>query len=298
MTRSWRRHVNKELMITFVFVFSLACMVSCIRSYKDASLKLNSLKAVNETRFQWVRQNTEWYRQAANESWLGFDRVYFISMPKRLEHVKQTAAALGINNPWILKAFNKDYLNISYLYEQHFVTNDFLSRDRKGRSAAGELGCAISHIAVALHCMHDPSVNTCVIFEDDLQLSSENSISRMKSFLDQVAYAKLRWDVLYLGYGAEPQTNEGSKEYIKLKNPTGLYAYVLNKKSIKKLLVSVFPINIPIDTNYGKQILQKNILAFGPRHERFFSVDATLGSNIRDTVVIYDQYLPCINKRC
>lgn len=158
------------------------------------------------------------------------------------------------------KAINGNELNIEELKERGILKLDDksfkFSKHRFKDTYKGSLGCALSHINLWKSLKYGLN-DYYIIFEDDCVLKSnfnENVLFYLNSLPEN-------WDILFLGgsriYGKKIK-NLIKAEYSNSWMNCGLFAYIIRRRSINKLLEISLPINTYIDMQinkeYGKKI--------------------------------------------
>lgn len=228
----------------------------------------------------WITEHTEWQQKGTNAGWAGFDKVYFIALPKRLSNVKRIAKRLGItDSAWILKAIYKDSLNVNELLALNIIEKKYLKFLTP--KLYGAIGCQLSHLAVMLDCYKDPLAKTCVIFEDDLYLPATTVTSQITDFRKRVEKLKINWDVLYLDYCFELGGGRTINDVRWLSGSACMHAYVIKKETIPVILAAITPMKTTIDGSLSLLMQHKSILAIGPNKARYFAQNRTLhGSTI------------------
>ena len=110
----------------------------------------------------------------------------------------------------------------------HWGLNDF-SKKRQG-----ELGCLFSHILLWKHIAKQKYASNAgvLIFEDDILLAP-NFNQRLDRILEKIPGD---WDMIVIGYGHEKYFPEPMGSIRKLKRFTGCYAYIVNPRSLDKIM--------------------------------------------------------------
>lgn len=276
------------LVTIFYFIF--------INNNKTALTTTERLNSSYKEQIDWIATHTEWYQQGSGLGWAGFDKVYFIAMPDRLDNVHQVAERLGItNSAWILKAINKDTLNITELLKQNIVAPEYLHK--LVNRGYGVIGCELSHLAALLDCLRDPKVQTCVIFEDDLYKPAKAVTAQISEFSKRVAKQKILWDILYMDYCYETGGGRVNNDIRRLKSCFCAHAYVVNKRIIPQLISEAMPLNKPYDYVLEQLIRDKTIFAIGPNKARYFSQNrryygSALDPNFVEYEVVNSRYYP------
>ena len=123
----------------------------------------------------------------------------------------------------------------------------------------GEIGCALSHLAVYKKILKE-RVKAMLILEDDAILGEY-----VKQGMQTICYLPKDWDILFLGYSIYPRNFHRYASYIfpiktlpfnfKIAKPIiglgGAYAYIINQKAAKKILDMAKPLGRPLDNYTG-----------------------------------------------
>jgi len=193
------------------------------------------------------------------------DHTYIINLDKdtdRLVKVKKYLEDANITNYTKISGINGSELNINLLENDNIIQlnkNSFFNHNRDGRdSLKGSIGCALSHIKIWRRLLYESNMNNILILEDDVIIPTD--------FWDQFnKYTKdipNNWDIIFCGgmriYGKK--VNENIIKGISYNRwfNCGLFGYVINKKSAKKLIELCDPVSTYIDiqmnAEYGKSI--------------------------------------------
>lgn len=179
--------------------------------------------------------------------------IYVINLEHRIDRLKRIKEELvKINiaddskNLCVIDAINGKKLDIKQLKNAGYLKYD----NRPLRS--GEVGCFMSHLDCWVKILESGHPYGLII-EDDAVLTPE-FVSRFNEIFD--SSLKYNWDIFCLGrrcikttYGLDCDKN------ISLNNDLciyeipgyGTYGYIINARSIEKIMSYVFPINVPID---------------------------------------------------
>jgi len=126
------------------------------------------------------------------------------------------------------------------------------------RLEKGQVGCAYSHLKLWERCIKQPE-KYFVILEDDIIIPP--NFSKQISYILSVLPDK--WDIVYIG-GCYIR-GKRSKDFIIPNVYSGKYnlcthGYIINKKSIPKLISKIKPIRYPIDNQLRNNFI--NLDAF------------------------------------
>lgn len=234
----------------------------------DKKFSLQTYK--NKQLFKFLQDRTDWYQMGTNEGWAGYDRVYFITLPERLANVRDAAEKLGVaDSAWIFKAIHKDSLDYKKLQRLHILSPVALKHFPP--MAYGNIGCHFSHLAVLKHCLQDPNVNTCVVFEDDLRLESADVTQRVQKFHDKIVAKNINWDFTYLDMCDGSVREYLGNDIVRLHDSYCLHAYVVKKHVIPSIIATVNPMQAAIDQKINNLFREGKLVAVSSRDEVFFS---------------------------
>jgi glycosyl transferase, family 25 len=179
--------------------------------------------------------------------------IYVINLEHRkdrLKRIKEELSKINLsdesNNLHIINAINGKNLDIKQLKNAGYLKYD----SRPLRS--GEIGCFMSHLDCWVKILESGQPYGLII-EDDAILTPE-FVSRFNEIFDSAL--EYDWDVFCLGRRCiETTYGSGCKNSISLNNDLciyeipgyGTYGYIVNAKSIEKIMSYIFPINVPID---------------------------------------------------
>lgn len=250
------------LIIIILVTLLVVVSSSSLFCYRESFANVNSAR-------KWLKDHTDWFKTGLdNGRWCGIDRVYFITLPQRLENVKNINKQLNINDKsWYLKAIITDSIKPRELFDKKVAEKKFwngTSQWSPGSKNHGRVACALSHLACMYNFLNDKSADTCVIFEDDLKIKGFLAEKNTEQFIKNVYEMNLDWDILYLGYCFEAGSKYIGKGVQKLGKPVCLHAYVLNKKGARKILNKLLPVSDSIDVVIKNMIKKGEINAYGP----------------------------------
>jgi GR25 family glycosyltransferase involved in LPS biosynthesis len=181
-----------------------------------------------------------------------FDSVYVITLPKRIEYVKETFKIMDIR-----------YNHFSAILGSSLDTTDLIKRNvlspKHKLKTVNEIACSLSHLAVISDFYKNASFesSTIMIFEDDIVQDSTH-LEKIKKIMSNVPndweflnFSRC-WDSCY--------TQEKITETL-VKSTRSLCgsAYALNKKGARKILELCFPIIDPIDVFFVALNNKKNV---------------------------------------
>jgi len=174
--------------------------------------------------------------------------------PDRLRFVDRQLKRVKIKYQRYEAIYGKE-LDIDKLVEDKTIVPDLKEKAKLHR---GSIGCYLSHVDVWKKILDDPDCQIGLIFEDDAIIM--NNI--IPSIYDALNSVPADWDLLYLGSYKLRGKNIKNK-FIKpvvgnLKgHNSGMFGYLINKRSIPKLLNVLLPIQYQtkdpwIRTNFDK----------------------------------------------
>jgi len=169
-------------------------------------------------------------------------------------------------------------------YGYNISNSDFKYLTRKSRRnlSHGSIGCAISHIKLWEYISKQSNDNIFVIFEDDIIL-----VENFKShFYELTKKLPSDFDIIFLGSNSTRGRDLSyfiDKKIFKSYNPRrGLYAYLVNPNSAKKLVKLIKPFDLlygGLDTKIGK-LTRRGLLNVYHFFPSIVEVDTDITSNI------------------
>tara|TARA_Y100000389_G_scaffold181444_1_gene197043 strand:- start:294 stop:1085 length:792 start_codon:yes stop_codon:yes gene_type:complete len=188
-------------------------------------------------------------------------RIYIINLDRdkeRLSKLKKNGNMFNINR---IKAVEGSKLDTDIMKKDGILKMDNesfrYSKDGIKDTFKGSIGCSLSHINLWKKLKNENKNKNdqyFIIFEDDSILNS-NSHIQIERCLNNIKQLDIDWDIIFLGgsrvYG------ERVGEFIRAKYVNswmncGLFAYIINKNSIDKLISKALPINTYIDMQINK----------------------------------------------
>jgi len=206
---------------------------------------------------------------------LGIDKILTINLPKRKDRRKsfndkfQTMEFDFVDAVDGSKLDTKKLIKSGKISETHF--------DPQGSTSKYVIGCSLSHL-LAWETFNKSKDETCLIFEDDVyntkklvQVTTDldtNGIVVNPSQLWNDIWSEiqeLEWDVIYLGkkqqyVNGEDVTNHFCKPFWGA-GMFGAHSYLINKKSVKKLIKRYKPIQYAVDVFLDLMIEDMNVFA-------------------------------------
>ena len=268
-------------LLTLFIIGTIVVMNNCNGGNFEtfSNMVSNPIESWNLKEMAWLKNHTNWIQKGSkNKGWAGFGRVYFITLPERLNNVKQISEKLNMGaDAWIFRAINKKNLNIKTLINKEMVKWYYGLPDNIGRIA-----CHLSHLACIKHFLNDSTIETCIIFEDDLKIPEITTINQTIKFNKNLKDSGIDWNILYLGYCYENYGTGVGNGIQKLNSPLCLHAYVINKESAQIILNDSLPIYKDGDHMYKDLIKESKLRAFGPTKMWFEQNRETFGSTLNN----------------
>ena len=176
--------------------------------------------------------------------------IFLINLDRnkdRLEILSKRAKKLNLNITRF-NAYDGSTINPNVLIHKKLLTpNHFLRK--------GQIGCALSHYAV----WQKINTDIALVLEDDVIIPDDFS-QKLKNILQHLPQ---KWDLVFLG-GCNIKGKKINQLFIK---PTHnynrynlcLHAYLVNKKSIKRLNKHTIPLYRPIDSQLRDKFNKLNV---------------------------------------
>lgn len=185
--------------------------------------------------------------------------VNVINLPFRKDRRERINAIMNLNETEF-EFFEGTYGNTLSDRDLNYVTN----RSRYNLSK-GSIGCSISHIKLWEYIAQQSSNDIFIILEDDVILypGFKNTIYKLTKNLP------VDYDIIFLGSNSTRGRDVSyyvNANLFKSFNPRrGLYAYLVNPRSSKKLVKLIKPFDLlygGIDTKIGKLVRNAVIIAY------------------------------------
>jgi glycosyl transferase family 25 len=184
-----------------------------------------------------------------------FDKIYVINLESRFDrkHAFNTRYRHKLNYEYI-NAVPGESINVPDLIKQGKLNKSFY--DPNGMVNKNIIACAFSH-RLAIQTFVDSGAETCLILEDDVIIDTskinETYITQLQNEISD-----LNWDIIFLGRqelyifknSRNDKNDDVSPLFCKHKKALGgfaAHAYLINKKSAKKLLEHTNPIKYAAD---------------------------------------------------
>lgn len=260
--------MDSILLRFFILVFFYLFLL-----YKDKRTNnfisfLNKLVEVPKCYFKKLLKNNE--KKIENFNQINFDKVYVINMKKDIDRMKELNkqakdAKLNIVR---FEAVNGRKLDLSKLKKNNIVKikdYSFPNHNKNGRnSLMGSIGCALSHQNIWKKLANSKDSNYLII-EDDV-IIPKNFLNLFDISTSQI---KGNWDIIFCG-GSRVYGKKVNKNIIKgvfngnsWKN-CGLFGYVINRNSAKKLIKMTSPIDNYIDVQLNKNYNKLKVYYLSP----------------------------------
>jgi glycosyl transferase family 25 len=223
------------------------------------------------------------------------DKVLVINLDKDSKRYKSIKNQCKKANVKFTKfsAIDGQKLSINKLKQSNVLNltkYSFFNHNKDGRnSLKGSIGCALTHRQIWKQI--SKSNKSTLILEDDIVLP-KNFWTKLNTYTSQIPND---WDIIFIG-GVRIYGTNISKNIIKAKttnnngwNNCGLYAYILNPVSAKKLLHVINPINNYLDIQMNRHYNYLNVYYILPtlvKHN--FKIPSTRNTG-KGTGYIYDE---------
>jgi GR25 family glycosyltransferase involved in LPS biosynthesis len=203
----------------------------------------------------WIRQH-----QSGEES----PPMYVIHLNRATKRMKniETQTANMSHGVQVFPAVDGKKLNLSSVPSDYNVVNTFKS------GSMGEVACYLSHLEL-LRYIHknNSSQKYAVVFEDDFAVDP-SFVGKMRQVLRTLEADKVSFDMLYLGnltnyHGASVKSRVKVTRMTSTINQAcwGTHGYVLNTKSIAKIVNCIRNINESIDGAFQTHANRGDIIA-------------------------------------
>ncbi len=201
------------------------------------------------------------YFEYFENSQVRYKVIHMKGKQDRLDNIKKQEETAGIQID-IFDAVVGANLDIPQLQKDGLIKspwdtymyNKEPDKEKKKKVRNGEIGCYMSHLHLLDEISKDNFDGWTVIFEDDLLLNS-NFKSELQKIIDTI---NPDFDIIYLGNTHQHDCNKGvyKNNLCYPDVPYGTQAYMVNKRSSKKIHELLTYIDDPIDVKYSN--LMKN----------------------------------------
>lgn len=206
---------------------------------------------------------------------LGIDKIYVINLPKRKDRRDEFDDTFGKLIYEYIDGISGDEINVKELIKNKRVSKYFY--DPAGSVNKNVIACNLSHLKV-WETFLESKEDVCLVFEDDVVFTEEIFLTTTNLETNEVINTptplwndmmsqldKLDWDIVFLGK---------KQEYVNGIDKTPLFcepfwaaglfgghAYMLNKKSIRNIILKYRPIKYAADVFLDMMIGQMNVFA-------------------------------------
>ena len=206
---------------------------------------------------------------------LGIDKILTINLPKRKDRRKSFNDKFQTIDFDFVDAVDGSQLDIKKLIKSKKIGDTQF--DPQGTTNKYVIGCSLSHLR-AWEIFKKSNEETCLIFEDDvyntkklIQVTSDLDTNEIVANPSQLwndiwnEIQELDWDIIYLGkkeqyVNGEDVTNYFCKPFWS-SGMFGAHSYLINKKSVKKLIKKYKPIQYAVDVFLDLMIEEMNVFA-------------------------------------
>tara|TARA_B100001093_G_C26774895_1_gene991884 strand:+ start:596 stop:1483 length:888 start_codon:yes stop_codon:yes gene_type:complete len=261
--------MDSILLRFFILVFFYLFLLYKDKRTNNFVSLLNKLVQVPFCYIKKIINNKQ--KKIENFNQINFDKVYVINMKKdisRMSKLKKQAKKSNLNLVRY-EAVNGRKLDLEDLIKNNIVKINkysFPNHNKNGRdSLMGSIGCALSHKNIWKKLVKSKD-NNYLILEDDV-IIPKNFQSKFDKITNQI---KGDWDIIFCG-GSRIFGEKISKNIIRgIFNGNswrncGLFGYVINKKSAKKLIKMTSPISNYIDVQLNQNFNKLKVYYLTPQ---------------------------------
>ena len=196
---------------------------------------------------------------------LGFDKIFVINLPNRPDRREKFDELFNGLEYHYINAISGVDVDLKRLIGDKTLSTSFYDPD--GTLNKNVIGCSLSHLK-CWETFQSTQMETCLIFEDDVHYT--------KNIIDGTTTSKhwndikdemdgLDWDIIFLGKKTkEVEGKSVSNSFCKPKWGAGLFgahSYVINKKSVGRLIEKYKPIQYAVDVYMDMLLDDMNIFA-------------------------------------
>ena len=206
---------------------------------------------------------------------LGIDKIYVINLPKRKDRREEFDTTFGKLIYEYIEAIPGNEINVKELIKQKRVSEYFY--DPAGSVNKNVIACNLSHLKV-WETFLESDEEVCLVLEDDVIITeeifltttsietNEAVITPTKLWNDIMSQLNtLDWDIAFLGKKQEYVNGIDKTElFCEPFWASGLFgghAYMLNKKSIRNIILKYRPIKYAADVFLDMMIDEMNVVA-------------------------------------
>ncbi|RKP36210.1 hypothetical protein BJ085DRAFT_35901, partial [Dimargaris cristalligena] len=167
---------------------------------------------------------------------LGLDQVYVINLDKRPDRMVQLAALAEM---------------LHFKFQRSRANTSDEALDELGRPSSHR-ACWLSHMNVYRQILADPTVQTALVLEDDVDMDFDIQYHAYRA-LTAATRDDPQWDMVYLGHcsgvegrDADRLVDSGAKLYRSI-NPICTHGYAVSRAGAQKLLQLMADFTAPLD---------------------------------------------------
>lgn len=166
-------------------------------------------------------------------------KVVVVAIPQRRQHIEQALRSFGLSPTGC-----------------HFI-EPVLKADVRTQPGfrRGQVACYKSHMRALTAFLQDPTAQTALILEDDIEPCSNVSIHRRRvAALQQELQQVREWDVVYLGrcYDNCRKQTQISPQLASGATPLCAHAYLVTRQAASTILQHAWPIRQYLDVQLAK----------------------------------------------
>lgn len=191
---------------------------------------------------------TEFYDNNAESNDISDLYVITLGKEERMINIKDQQSKINrhIN---IFDAINGLKLDLNSLKNENILSNNN-NLSKNENHAKREIGCYLSHLNIYKRIKEDNKNGYTIIFEDDFLVNSDNLLEDVKKAIKTLQSKNIDFDFLFLGNTTNNYGTNISDNLYNVnpdQNLYGTYGYVINNKSIDKIIEKTNKIQYPID---------------------------------------------------
>jgi len=217
---------------------------------------------------------------------LGFDHVYVINLPKRIdrrEKIFTELSYLGLEHTYCINPVDGNNIDISDLIKLKKINPYFI--DPVGIVTTGMYGCAFSHYNVWTEFL-ESGYDTALILEDDVYLGTPKDEVFMRLWkLISEELVTLDWDIFFLArlsvnlFGDKVTENiikPHSSWEIKKHGVWGAHAYVITRKAAERMVKDYLPVKYAVDVFIDSYTSDKELNVYSVNTSYWYQYSAFL----------------------
>lgn len=178
---------------------------------------------------------------------------YVINLERRKDRrhvIQQRLDKFNIHRAKFVKAIDGHIQDLKPIFDNKLILNKYHNYIRR-EFRKGEVGCYISHYNV-WEMFKNSNADYGIVFEDDIVILDDFN-TKLPQILEQSL--KIDWDILYIGRNCIKHYQEKCAGEVAITDDIGIpkelgygaFAYVINKKGVKKIMKHAFPAKDPTD---------------------------------------------------